>query len=85
MNWGWEFTSDAQKQLLKLSKPDQKRIILKLDYFMASEDPLTFSQKMLNSQIGSYRFRVGDYRIIFDLEDDLIVVVAVGHRKDIYR
>ncbi len=40
---------------------------------------------MTDSSLGSYRFRVGDYRVIFDLEGEEIVVLRVGHRKEIYR
>ena len=47
--------------------------------------PLTFAEPLKNSQLGSYRFRIGDYRIIFDLIDDQIVVLRVGHRREIYR
>jgi len=36
-------------------------------------------------RIGQYRFRIGDYRIIFDLADDTLCVLEVGHRKEIYR
>jgi mRNA interferase RelE/StbE len=35
--------------------------------------------------LGAYRFRIGDYRVVFDLEGDEIVILRVGHRRDIYR
>ncbi len=35
--------------------------------------------------MGTYRFRVGNYRVIFDLDDEQIVILRVGHRRDIYR
>jgi mRNA interferase RelE/StbE len=35
--------------------------------------------------LGPYRFRIGDYRVIFDLVDDEIVVLRVGHRREIYK
>ncbi len=38
-----------------------------------------------NSSLGSYRFRIGDFRVIFDIEKDEIVVLRVGHRREIYR
>jgi len=49
------------------------------------EDPLKHSEKLTDPKIGEYRFRIGDYRVIFDLKGDDIVVLRVGHRKDIYR
>ena len=47
--------------------------------------PLTYAEPLKDSQLGSYRFRIGDYRIVFDLVDDQIVVLRVGHRREIYR
>jgi mRNA interferase RelE/StbE len=40
---------------------------------------------MVDPSLGGYRFRIGDYRVIFDIEGDEIVVLRVGHRKEIYR
>ncbi len=40
---------------------------------------------MSNQKIGSYRFRVGDYRVIFDIDNGNIVVSRIGHRKSIYK
>jgi Cytotoxic translational repressor of toxin-antitoxin stability system len=49
------------------------------------KDPLSYARRMVDPSLGSYRFRVGDYRVIFDLEGDEIIVLRVGHRKEIYR
>ncbi len=43
------------------------------------------AEKLTQSDLGSYRFRIGDYRVVFDLEGEEIVVLRVGHRKDIYK
>ena len=48
-------------------------------------DPLRHAERLTDSSLGSYRFRVGDYRIVFDIEKDKIVVLRVGHRREIYR
>jgi mRNA interferase RelE/StbE len=50
-----------------------------------SRDPLKYAVKLTDPRIGQYRFRAGDYRIIFDLADDTLYVLDVGHRGDIYR
>ncbi len=50
-----------------------------------AEDPLSYAVKLKDSRLGTYRFRIGDYRVIFDIEDDEIVILRVGHRRDIYR
>jgi mRNA interferase RelE/StbE len=49
------------------------------------EDPLKYAEKISDPKVGSYRFRIGDYRVIFDLEGEDIVILRVGHRRDIYR
>jgi mRNA interferase RelE/StbE len=48
-------------------------------------DPLSHATGLTNTDLGTYRFRIGDYRIIFDLDGDEIVVLRVGHRRDIYK
>ncbi|MBI4478399.1 MAG: type II toxin-antitoxin system RelE/ParE family toxin [Acidobacteria bacterium] len=52
---------------------------------MPSIPCVRYAVKLTNPAIGQYRFRVGDYRIVFDLSESTLVIVAVGHRKDIYR
>ncbi len=79
------FKASALKQLKKLSKDSQIRIIKKLDFFCSQDDPVEFAESLVRSELGSYRFRVGDYRVIFDLEDDGLIVLLIGHRRDIYR
>lgn len=81
----YDFTKDAEKLLLALSKDIQQKIIEKLEYFLHSANPLAFAKRLTGSKNPAYRFRVGDYRIIFDWEGDGILVTKVGHRKDIYR
>jgi mRNA interferase RelE/StbE len=49
------------------------------------KNPLAYAEPLKDSDLGSYRFRIGDYRVIFDLEGEEIVVLRVGHRRDIYR
>ena len=48
-------------------------------------DPLQHAEPLKQSELGSYRFRIGDYRVVFDIEGDEIVILRVGHRRDIYR
>jgi mRNA interferase RelE/StbE len=40
---------------------------------------------LIDPKLGTYRFRIGDYRVIFDIEGKDIVVLRVGHRRDIYK
>ncbi|MGH7233277.1 MAG: type II toxin-antitoxin system RelE family toxin [Nitrospiraceae bacterium] len=48
-------------------------------------DPLKYAEKLKHSELGSYRFRIGDYRVVFDLEEDEIVILRLGHRREIYK
>ena len=85
MAWQWNFTKKSASQFKKLDKALQKRILNKLDWWCKKEKPLDFAESLVNSELGSYRFRVGDYRIIIDVEEDIIIVLAIGHRREIYK
>ena len=81
-----KFKSSADKRFSKLPKEVQIRIVQKLEFFLSQPEPLFYAEILTNPRIGTYRFRVGDYRVVFDLEDDeTIMIVEVDHRKDIYR
>ena len=79
------FKNQALKDLRKLPKDIQRRIINKIDYFVGSGVPLSFTENLVNFEIGQYRFRVGDYRIIFDLEGEKLIILTLGHRREIYK
>lgn len=83
--WTWEFTKKSQEQFARLDNQVKKRIIAKLDFWTRSNKPLQFAQSLTNSELGEYRFRVGDYRVIVEVKEENLVVLAVGHRKEIYR
>ena len=79
------FASSSKKDLDKLDQTTRKRIAKKLQFFIDQEDPLVYSRQLVHSSIGSYRFRVGHYRIVFDLDNNVLQVVSIKHRKDVYR
>lgn len=78
------FAVSSKKDLDKLDRVTRQRVAKKLQYFLGQEDPLVYARQLVHSSIGSYRFRVGHYRIVFDLDGDTIQVVSVKHRKDVY-
>lgn len=81
-----KFKASVEKRFFKLSVDIQRRIVAKLEFYLNQPNPLDFAEVLTNSKIGKYRFRVGNYRIVFDLEDDnVIMILDVDHRKDIYR
>jgi len=50
-----------------------------------SQAPQIHAHKLRNPAMGTYKMRLGDYRVIFDIEGEDIVILRVGHRRDIYR
>jgi len=76
-------TRRAAKDLDKLERPLRDRITRALRRLAAN--PLQKTKKLSDPRIGTYRLRVGDWRVIFDLDGDLVVVLRIGHRRDIYR
>lgn len=75
----------AAKEIQKLSPQIRKRLKLKLEWFVEQEDPLQFAEPLTKPSDAQYRFRVGVYRILFDIEGNAIVVLHVQHRKEVYR
>ena len=78
------YTDSAFRQLQKLNYSIQKRIDEKLSFYVSQPEPLNFAEPLINSELGNWRFRVGDHRILFDIEKDKIYILKIGHRKDIY-
>lgn len=79
------YKKPAAKAIRKLPPQIQKRIKLKLEWFIAQPDPINFAEPLTKPADAQYRFRIGTYRILFDVEGESIVVLFVQHRKDIYR
>ena len=79
------FTRSAFRQFQKLSCNVQKRIDEKLCFYLDQKDPLQFAELLRDSRFGNWRFRIGDYRVLFDVEGNKIIVLKIGHRRDIYK
>jgi mRNA interferase RelE/StbE len=77
------FSNKAARELKKLDKQVQKRIIEKLIQYANSEN-LTEAKKLTNPLLGEWRYRIGDYRVIFDLSGKEIQVLKVAHRSEVY-
>lgn len=77
-----EFSKTAEKQLYKLEREVQIRIISSLERIRIR--PQAYVLKLVGNPY--FRLRVGDYRIILDIKEDklIIFVIEVGHRKNIY-
>ncbi len=77
------YTKTALKDIKRLDIIVKKRLKNKIELFAIN--PLAFSKKLINNSIGQYRFRLGNYRIIFDIEKDRIIILRAGHRREIYK
>ena len=87
MSWVYRFDERALKELKKLDRQAQKQIIGYLDDRVAGkEDPRRFGKPLKANLAGLWRYRVGNYRILCQITDAelLVLVVAVGNRKNIY-
>jgi len=79
-----EFLPSAAKALAKLDRAVQLRVARQIERLAV--DPRGDAAKLRGAD-AIWRARVGDYRILYELEDDrlLVVVVRIGHRRDVYR
>ena len=87
MSWDYKFSEQAIKKFRKLNPSVQKIILAYLDkYVKGSSDPRLFGKKLVANFAGTWRYRVGDYRIICKIRDHelLVLVISVGHRKNVY-
>ena len=74
------YTERASRDIAGLGTDIKKRIGKALLRFQ--EDPFHYAEPLIDSGLGTYRFRIGDYRVVFDLDDKEIIILRVGHRKD---
>ncbi len=88
MAWRIEFDPAALKELEKLDKTVERRIVkFLLDRVANLEDPRQIGGSLQGSRSGLWKYRVGDYRVICSLEHDRLVVLVlqVGHRREVYK
>lgn len=82
-----EYTSKAIKNLRKLDKNTRNLIYAWIDKNLVNcEDPRIHGKGLVGDKSGQWRYRVGDYRIICEIEDEeiVILVLEIGHRREIY-
>ncbi len=84
------YTNQAEKDLASIGKSVAFRILKKVDSFLKLSNPMVKSKQLTGFDIPTYRFRVGDYRIVFRKDQKInclviLVVLGVAHRKEVYR
>lgn len=87
MAWRIDFTRNADKAMRKLDKGVAARVFDELDEIAKLEDPRSRGKALTGNLAGVWRYRVGDYRILCDINDGrlVILVVDVAHRREVYK
>ena len=86
--WRVEFDRAAARELKKLGTDAERRVLAYLlTRITVSGDPRRLGQPLTGDRQGLWRYRVGDYRIVVAIEDRrfVVLVVTVGHRREVYR
>lgn len=88
MTWTVEFDDAAVKELRKFDRTAQRDILKYLRERIATdEDPRRFGRALTGNLAGLWRYRVRDYRMICNIEDDelVVLILRVSHRKNVYQ
>lgn len=78
-------TKTAKKDIDGLEPIVKKRLRKRLLYVASLTDIARVAKRLEGDMIGEYRIRIGDHRVLFDIEGRDIIIVRVQHRKDVYR
>ncbi|HDL75077.1 MAG TPA: hypothetical protein ENH06_01720 [bacterium] len=79
------FKESAARQIRKLEQPVRIRILKKLQFYASQENPLKFADSIKDSRFGNWKFRLGNYRVLFDIKENKIIILKIGDRKEIYK
>lgn len=88
MSYRVEYTKAVLKQLKKMDRFDARLVLSWIDkHLMGIEDPRVHGKGLTGDRSGEWRYRVGDYRILCIIKDDvlLVEVFSIGHRSDVYK
>ncbi len=88
MAWTLRISETARRQLKKLDRSTAQNLLRYMNRLLQqTEDPRQRGKALTANLSGLWRYRVGDYRVICQIEDDQLVVLVVGlsHRSDVYR
>ena len=87
MAWTIRVSDKAVRDLRKLDRQVARRIRDELSEIAGLDDPRSRGKALVGNLAGLWRYRVGDYRVICDIEDEVLValVVGVAHRSEVYR
>jgi len=82
------YTAKAKKDLSVFNSKIANNILDKIDYYVQTGEPIKYSKKLVGFKNGVYRFRIGNYRAIFDVDNKgnitILIILRVKHRKEVY-
>lgn len=79
-----EWTKDALDDLQRLDKPVGRRILNKVTWLSQHFNNIT-PESLSGELSGAFKLRIGDWRVIYTVEKEVIVIQAIGHRREIYK
>lgn len=87
MAWTIKVSKKADKAIAKIDKATACKIVDELEEISHLDNPRSRGKALVGNLAGLWRYRVGDYRIICDIEDNALVVLVVdiAHRREVYR
>lgn len=88
MAWTVEIADVAERQLRRLDRREQRRILDWLDdRIEGCKNPRHFGKPLKGGLVGFWRYRIGNYRVLCEIQDERAVVLAltIGHRREVYR
>lgn len=88
MKYSVEYTADAVKALKKLDKYTRSLILSWIEKnLVGCENPRAHGKELTANRSGQWRYRIGDYRVLAEIQDGkiLILILDIGHRKNIYQ
>ena len=77
------YTKSTLRDIKKLDRVVRKKLKNKIEIY--SKSPMKHARSLIDARIGSYRWRVGNYRIVFDIEEKDIVILRIRHRREVYK
>lgn len=85
-SWKILYALSAADILRNLPKDIQKRIVGKMRFFISTGNPMKYAETLKDKELGDFRFRIGNYRIIFViLGEKKIYVIKIGKRDEVYK
>ena len=79
------YTKSAINDLQSLPRDVQRRIAHKMKFYASVANPLRFAERLADHKDADFRFRIGEYRVKFDVIGNAIFVLKIKHRKDVYK